>query len=748
MVVDAGLDRVWIGATDESEKGKWTEGEWRWVTDERFIENVTYTNWYSDGKWKEPNDHPKLGQPPGEDYAMMRASRGGVWHDTPNNSDERLTLVLPEGFVCEWDGLPAEVTNKSKSKSSVYQRIRDGQESSQVEVGNVSVDSSEHGTLSAANEKAESGSIKTVVHDFSDESSLDAFEIEGRYQHYANGGLEFKRAVKGGIPGHSRAFTKQHYSLPISLSCRVFCESDGVRDIIPELFGIVRFWWGNGVNRTTELWVSGKKIPLSLHHRRIARRQLHDVEMSIDTERILKITIDGEEICQYIIPRNMRLSGPVTLGGGNGHVIYKEVKIAGNVLPPAKLVESPLTPETILWQDDFSRNRLSEYSNRYPSNPNSWTVANGRLQRNTLSDSPSKTNEWLALPISHEGDFVVDYTVISSVNGVPDTNFRIGGTHFILNFGRRERHAWIRGMHGFDSGSKHGVLAKGQTTKVRVQRIGEEAVMFANGRKIISLKGANISRLVSQLVGIEERPWSAGVAYDDLLVRRPTLKEYEEAGIAPPSEPETPESATQATPKPSVSKAKDEWQPLFNGRDLDGWKTHHDQPGGWRVEEGLLIGDGRNASKHISHLYSEKEFVDFHLRARVRTSDRGNSGVYGRASFGPRWGGKVPHWPNGYEVQIDGNGIDKNKTGTLYLAKTLAKPIRKDLVLPGAWFVLELVVQGNHIIAKIDGQVTADYIDQKDRFKRGRIALQWHTDRTFVEFEKIEIKDLSSSDSS
>ena len=42
--------------------------------------------------------------------------------------------------------------------------------------------------------------------------------------------------------------------------------------------------------------------------------------------------------------------------------------------------------------------------------------------------------------------------------------------------------------------------------------------------------------------------------------------------------------------------------PLFNGKDLTGWKAHPDAAGDWKVEDGILIGRGPK----VSHLYSER----------------------------------------------------------------------------------------------------------------------------------------------
>ncbi len=52
---------------------------------------------------------------------------------------------------------------------------------------------------------------------------------------------------------------------------------------------------------------------------------------------------------------------------------------------------------------------------------------------------------------------------------------------------------------------------------------------------------------------------------------------------------------------PVIPVPADSFVPLFNGRDLAGWKTHPSQPGNWRVENGVLIGSGSDAS----HLYTD-----------------------------------------------------------------------------------------------------------------------------------------------
>jgi hypothetical protein len=61
---------------------------------------------------------------------------------------------------------------------------------------------------------------------------------------------------------------------------------------------------------------------------------------------------------------------------------------------------------------------------------------------------------------------------------------------------------------------------------------------------------------------------------------------------------------------------------------------------------------------------------------------------------------------------------------------------------PGEWFTMEVIARGNHIIVKVNGRTTADYTDDRQRFMRGRIALQTMDKNTVAEFRKVEIKEL------
>ena len=177
---------------------------------------------------------------------------------------------------------------------------------------------------------------------------------------------------------------------------------------------------------------------------------------------------------------------------------------------------------------------------------------------------------------------------------------------------------------------------------------------------------------------------------------------------------------------------------LFNGEDLTGWETHSSQPGTWTVENGVLVGGLGSAP---THLYSKRKYTDFHLRLEASVNDGGTGGIKGRASYGP---GKNGTWPLGYLAQINSNNTDPDRTGSLIITGAGEKySVPETAIKPGQWFKLELIALGNHIVVKINNEMTAECLDT--RFPNGRIALQLQDSATNIKFRKIEIKDLTDA---
>ncbi len=190
-------------------------------------------------------------------------------------------------------------------------------------------------------------------------------------------------------------------------------------------------------------------------------------------------------------------------------------------------------------------------------------------------------------------------------------------------------------------------------------------------------------------------------------------------------------------------KADDGWIPLFNGKDLTGWKVYPEGTGQWKVEDGILIGSGP-----ASHLFTEKgDYDNFEYRVEAQINDHGNSGQYFRAQFGRGF-------PKGYEAQINATHSDPIRTGSLYPGGGFNPPradrekvcVMEQLHKPDEWFTQDVIADGNHIIIKVNGKKTVDYVDQNNTYMKGHFALQQHDPKTVVKFRKIEYRPLKKEE--
>jgi hypothetical protein len=187
----------------------------------------------------------------------------------------------------------------------------------------------------------------------------------------------------------------------------------------------------------------------------------------------------------------------------------------------------------------------------------------------------------------------------------------------------------------------------------------------------------------------------------------------------------------------------DGFVPLFNGRNLDGWKERQvpkGQEGRWLIEDGIL-----KAKPGRGWLGTEKMFADFVLRVEWKISENGNSGVFFRV---PDTEFKGSPSDAGFEIQIlDDNGSKyKDKlqpyqySGGLYHFQGVSKRVFKGA---GEWNSFELTIRGDAISLVYNGERVLDAdisknADMRKRPKRGFIGLQNHGSE--VEFRKVVIK--------
>ncbi len=198
-------------------------------------------------------------------------------------------------------------------------------------------------------------------------------------------------------------------------------------------------------------------------------------------------------------------------------------------------------------------------------------------------------------------------------------------------------------------------------------------------------------------------------------------------------------------PVAAPAQTKDDFVPLFNGKDLGGWEVRESRPGDkdkWTVQGDLVV-----TKPGSGWIGTKKMYGDFTLKLDWRIFAGGNSGVFLRV---PDVKSKESPSALGFEIQILDNNAPQYKgklkpyqyCGGLYHFQGSAKDVFKGA---GEWNSYEITCKGDQITvvfngAKvIDADVSKDAVSAK-RPKRGFIGLQNHG--SGVEFKNVVIKSL------
>jgi hypothetical protein len=208
--------------------------------------------------------------------------------------------------------------------------------------------------------------------------------------------------------------------------------------------------------------------------------------------------------------------------------------------------------------------------------------------------------------------------------------------------------------------------------------------------------------------------------------------------------------AVPAIVRPEDKNPPEGFEPLFNGKDLTGWRVNE---GGklevWGAEKGILFVKGGGGG----WLMTDREYSDFELRLEFKLPKAGNSGVALRCALKGN-----PHLEAGMEIQLlDDNWYldEKNykglkptqKTGSIY---GIVPPSKDALKAVGEWNQMRITAKGTRINVELNGQkiVDANLKDHQDKAKdhkgmmrpKGHLGLQSHDGR--VEFRNLYVKEL------
>jgi hypothetical protein len=119
-------------------------------------------------------------------------------------------------------------------------------------------------------------------------------------------------------------------------------------------------------------------------------------------------------------------------------------------------------------------------------------------------------------------------------------------------------------------------------------------------------------------------------------------------------------------------------EPLFNGKNLDGWEPMGTAASHWSAKGGLLVNE-----EHGANLKSTRKFDDFKLHFEVNCPDHANSGFYLRGR---------------YEVQLEYEPLSDNpperRIGSIY-GRIAPKPELPRA--PGTWETFDVTLVGRTV---------------------------------------------------
>jgi WD40 repeat protein len=177
------------------------------------------------------------------------------------------------------------------------------------------------------------------------------------------------------------------------------------------------------------------------------------------------------------------------------------------------------------------------------------------------------------------------------------------------------------------------------------------------------------------------------------------------------------------------------WVPLFNGKDLTGWRSVVKSNTTWTWADGVLTAKGQG-----DLLVTDRtDYANFHLRLSMKGAIDSGASIRFRnadAIYGDRYLTAIR--PAGTSDIHVGGGLtvfrDQQQTG---LARNA------DVGPPDEWHTLEIIAVGNRIKTFANGKPVADVTDPEHTRMHGSIALSWlGQSEQVVHFKDVEIKEL------
>jgi hypothetical protein len=187
-----------------------------------------------------------------------------------------------------------------------------------------------------------------------------------------------------------------------------------------------------------------------------------------------------------------------------------------------------------------------------------------------------------------------------------------------------------------------------------------------------------------------------------------------------------------------------EWQTIFNGENLDGWKVAAENPESITVEDGTIKCNGER-----SHLFYKEDFKNFEFETEVKTLEHSNSGIFIHTKY------QADGWPAaGYEIQVNNSyrgsveHPERKKTGSIYSIRNIYYPLAND----NEWFKMRIKVVENRIEVFVNDVKVNEYVQPEKPWRwdggeglklgKGTFALQAHDPKSTVYYRNIKVREL------
>lgn len=205
----------------------------------------------------------------------------------------------------------------------------------------------------------------------------------------------------------------------------------------------------------------------------------------------------------------------------------------------------------------------------------------------------------------------------------------------------------------------------------------------------------------------------------------------------------------------SEKEKKEGWRLLFNGKNIDGWRTFQGKEiTGWKVVDGVLNNSGVG-SDHGGDIITREKFQNFELSLEWKIAPQSNSGIFYHVN--EKIGTAI--YESGPEYQlIDDKGWpdklrDDQYSGANYGMHAPKNAVVKEL---SEWNQTRIIVDGPHVLHYLNGVKVVDYelwnndwkmLKEKGKWKdypyygmarKGQIGLQDHGG--LAQFRNIKIK--------